>query len=54
MLTLVNKFKNFYQKRKELKSDKLKKEMCQAAIKANLCSNSCYCCAWNTKKDIDE
>lgn len=54
MLTLVKRFKAYREAEKIKRSDILKKKMCQAAIEANLCSNNCYCCAWNTKKDTDE
>ena len=54
MPTLVKKFNEYREVEKIKRSDILKKKMCQAAVEANLCSNNCYYCAWNTKKDTDE
>ena len=50
MPTLVKKFNEYREAEKIKRSNILKKKMCQAAVEANLCSNNCYYCAWNTKK----
>lgn len=48
MAELVKKFKIYHQKKKDLESNRLKKEMCQNAIKSGICPNFCHHCAWNT------
>ena len=36
---------------KDIEDDrKLKMEMCERAIKANVCPEDCDICAWNTKR----
>lgn len=47
MLNIIKKFKEFNQNRKDKYDLKVKKEMCERAIKTGVCPNSCYRCVWN-------
>lgn len=50
MRSVYERFKAHYQNKKDKENIRLKKELCQAAVKTQTCPNNCNICAWNTRE----
>lgn len=51
---ILHFFCKLFKKDEEEMSNKLKKELCEKALKDHMCNENCYCCAWKIDEEVDK